>query len=155
MTAAGALVGALVTALAIYLLAWKQGVSPYRLVLVGIGVAALLSSITQYLLTRAEIFEAQRAVVWLTGSLNGRGWEHVRTVGIADARAARRSSSRWSARCACCSSATTPPAGSASPSSAAAWRSCSSAVGPRRPGDRGGRPGRVRRVRRRRRSPGA
>jgi iron complex transport system permease protein len=84
VTAAGALGGALVAALAIYLLAWRSGVSPYRLVLVGIGVAALLSSITQYLLTRAEIFEAQRAVVWLTGSLNGRGWEHVRTVGLAD-----------------------------------------------------------------------
>ena len=83
-TAVGALGGALVTAFAIYLLAWRGGVSPYRLVLIGIGVAALLASITQYLLTRAEIFEAQRAVVWLTGSLNGRGWEHVRTIGFAD-----------------------------------------------------------------------
>ena len=73
----------------------SSGVSPYRLVLVGIGIAALLSSVTQYLLTRAEIFEAQRAVVWLTGSLNGRGWEHVRTVGLADLRAAPASSSRW------------------------------------------------------------
>jgi iron complex transport system permease protein len=54
------------------------------LVLVGIGVAAMMVSVTQYLLTRAEIFEAQRAVVWLTGSLNGRGWEHVRWVGLAD-----------------------------------------------------------------------
>ena len=43
----------------------------------------MLVAATQYLLTRAEIFEAQRAVVWLTGSLNGRGWDHVRTVGIA------------------------------------------------------------------------
>ena len=84
MTALGALAGALLTAFAIYLLAWKGGVSPYRLVLVGIGIAALLSGVTQYLLTRAEIFEAQRAVVWLTGSLNGRGWEHVRQVAIAD-----------------------------------------------------------------------
>jgi iron complex transport system permease protein len=83
-TAFGALGGALVTAFSIYLLAWRGGVSPYRLVLVGIGIAALLSSVTQYLLTRAEIFEAQRAVVWLTGSLNGRGWEHVRTIGVAD-----------------------------------------------------------------------
>jgi iron complex transport system permease protein len=84
VTATGALVGALVAALAIYLLAWTKGVSPYRLVLVGIGVAALLTSVIQYLLTRAEIFEAQRAVVWLTGSLNGRSWEHVRSVLIAD-----------------------------------------------------------------------
>lgn len=78
----GALVGAAVTALVIYLLAYKQGVTGYRLVLVGIGVTAVLTSVTQYLLTRAEIFEAQRAVVWLTGSLNGRGWEHVRPVGL-------------------------------------------------------------------------
>ena len=83
-TAIGAVTGALVAALAIYLLAWTSGVSAYRLVLVGVGIAALLSAVTQYLLTRAEIFEAQRAVVWLTGSLNARGWEHVRTVALAD-----------------------------------------------------------------------
>lgn len=83
-TAVGALAGALLAAFTIYVLAWRGGVSPYRLVLVGIGIAALLTSVVQYLLTRAEIFEAQRAVVWLTGSLNGRGWEHVRTVAFAD-----------------------------------------------------------------------
>jgi iron complex transport system permease protein len=83
VTAAGALIGSLGAALTIYVLAWKGGVSPYRLVLVGIGLAAMLMAATQYLLTRAEIFEAQRAVVWLTGSLNGRGWSHVRTIGIA------------------------------------------------------------------------
>ena len=79
----GALVGSTVTSIAIYLLAYKRGVTGYRLVLVGIGVTAVLTSVTQYLLTRAEIFEAQRAVVWLTGSLNGRGWEHVRPVALA------------------------------------------------------------------------
>ena len=79
----GAFVGALLTALAIYVLAWKRGVSPYRLVLVGIGVAAMLASVTAYLLTRAEIFDAQRATVWLTGSLNGRSWDHVRPLAIA------------------------------------------------------------------------
>jgi iron complex transport system permease protein len=83
LTAAGALLGALAAAVAINVMAWKGGVSPYRLVLVGIGVAAMLTAVTQYLLTRAEIFEARRAVVWLTGSLNGRGWSHVRTIGIA------------------------------------------------------------------------
>lgn len=79
----GALAGATVSSLGIYLLAYKRGVSGYRLVLVGIGITAVLTSITQYLLTRAEIFEAQRAVVWLTGSLNGRGWEHVRPMAVA------------------------------------------------------------------------
>jgi iron complex transport system permease protein len=75
---AGALVGSLATALAIYLLAYRRGVSSYRLVLVGVGVAGVLNAVTSYLLTRAEIFDAQRATVWLTGSLNGRSWDHVR-----------------------------------------------------------------------------
>jgi iron complex transport system permease protein len=79
----GALAGSILTAVAIYLLAYKRGVSGYRLVLVGIGVTAMLTSVVSYLLTRAEIFDAQRAVVWLTGSLNGRGWEHVRPVSLA------------------------------------------------------------------------
>lgn len=79
----GALVGATLTALAVYLLAYKRGITGYRLVLVGIGVTAMLGAVVEYLLTRAEIFEAQAATIWLTGSLNGRGWDHVRPVGLA------------------------------------------------------------------------
>jgi len=78
-----ALGGALVTAAAIYLLAYKRGVMGYRLILVGIGVAAGLSSVTSYLLTRAEISEVQRATVWLTGSLNARTWDQVTTLALA------------------------------------------------------------------------
>ncbi|MGW0628148.1 FecCD family ABC transporter permease [Streptomyces sp. NPDC002758] len=73
----GALVGGLVTGLAIYLLAWKQGVHGYRLVLVGIGVSAIVTAVNGYLLTKADLVDAARAVVWMTGSLNGRDWEQV------------------------------------------------------------------------------
>lgn len=66
-----AFVGALAAALAVYLLAWRDGVSGYRLVLVGIGVAAMLGAVIDYLMTRAEIWDAQVALVWLTGSLHG------------------------------------------------------------------------------------
>jgi iron complex transport system permease protein len=79
----GALLGSTVTSIAIYLLAYKRGVTGYRLVLVGIGVTAMLTSVTQYLLTRAELYDAQRATVWLTGSLNGRGWDQVRPIAVA------------------------------------------------------------------------
>ncbi|WP_055702058.1 MULTISPECIES: FecCD family ABC transporter permease [Streptomyces] len=75
--AGGALVGGLVTGLAIYLLAWKRGVHGYRLVLVGIGVSAFMTAINGYLLTKADFVDAARAVVWMTGSLNGRDWEQV------------------------------------------------------------------------------
>lgn len=69
--AASAFGGALVTALAIYLLAWRQGVAGTRLVLVGIGVGAVLLSVIDFLMTRAQVNDAQVALVWLTGSLNG------------------------------------------------------------------------------------
>ncbi|MFJ8803832.1 FecCD family ABC transporter permease [Streptomyces sp. NPDC102487] len=75
--ALGALAGGLVTGLAIYLLAWKRGVHGYRLVLVGIGVSAIVTAVNGYLLTKADIVDAARAVVWMTGSLNGRDWTQV------------------------------------------------------------------------------
>ncbi|MER6733499.1 FecCD family ABC transporter permease [Streptomyces puniciscabiei] len=73
----GALIGGLVTGLAIHLLAWKQGVHGYRLVLVGIGVSAIATAVNGYLLTKADLVDAARAVVWMTGSLNGRDWDQV------------------------------------------------------------------------------
>ncbi|HWM40470.1 MAG TPA: iron chelate uptake ABC transporter family permease subunit [Streptomyces sp.] len=83
--AGGALLGGIVTGLLVYGLAWRRGMHGYRLVLVGVGVAAILTGVNGYLLTRAQITEAGRAVLWMTGSLNGRGWDDVMPllVGIA------------------------------------------------------------------------
>ncbi|HEV2782403.1 MAG TPA: iron chelate uptake ABC transporter family permease subunit [Actinophytocola sp.] len=77
------LAGGLTTALVIYALAWKRGTTGYRIVLVGIGVAAVCTSTTDYLLTKAQIFQAQQALGWLVGNLGGRGWEHVRPLALA------------------------------------------------------------------------
>ncbi|MEV5958540.1 iron chelate uptake ABC transporter family permease subunit [Streptomyces sp. NPDC051987] len=73
----GALAGGLLTGLAIHLLAWRQGVHGYRLVLVGIGVSAVVTAVNGYLLTKADLVDATRAVVWMTGSLDGRDWSQV------------------------------------------------------------------------------
>jgi iron complex transport system permease protein len=81
--AGGAVLGGLLTALLVYLLAYKRGLAASRLVLVGIGIGFAASAAVDYLLTRAQIYDVQRAAVWLTGSLNGRSWDHVRTIGIA------------------------------------------------------------------------
>ncbi|MFD6418966.1 FecCD family ABC transporter permease [Streptomyces sp. NPDC060194] len=75
--AGAAVVGGLVTGVLIYLLAWKKGVHGYRLVLVGIGASAVLTAINGYLITKADIVDAARATVWMTGSLNGRDWTQV------------------------------------------------------------------------------
>ncbi|SCL25250.1 FecCD family ABC transporter permease [Micromonospora inyonensis] len=72
-----ALLGGLGSALLIYLLAWNGGTTGFRIVLVGVGVAALCGSVTTYLLLKAGVYQAQQALMWLTGSLNARGWEHV------------------------------------------------------------------------------
>lgn len=83
MVAVGAVTGGVITAALVYLLAWKGGVAPTRLVLVGIGVGFTAIAGVDYLITRAELHDVQRAAVWLTGSLNGRSWTHVHTVGLA------------------------------------------------------------------------
>ncbi|MBT1188367.1 iron chelate uptake ABC transporter family permease subunit [Streptomyces sp. CJ_13] len=75
--ALGALVGGLIAGLAVYVLAYKRGINGYRLVLVGIGASAMLVAVIQYLLTKAQLVEATRAMVWLTGSLAGRDWGQV------------------------------------------------------------------------------
>jgi iron complex transport system permease protein len=81
---AGALVGGLLTAFAVYALAYKRSAtSGYRLILIGISVAAALSSMTTYLLTRASVNQAQEAIAWLSGSLSERGWVDLRPVALA------------------------------------------------------------------------
>ena len=72
-----ALAGALVTALAIYLLAYRRGFSGARLILIGIGVAAMLESVVAWVLSRAAEWDMPAAMQWLAGSLNGATWSAI------------------------------------------------------------------------------
>lgn len=78
-----ALGGALLTALAIYLLSSKGGFAGTRLILIGIGVAAMLQSVVSYLLSRAAQWDIQTAMQWLTGSLNNASWDRVTPLAFA------------------------------------------------------------------------
>ncbi|GAT67493.1 iron ABC transporter [Planomonospora sphaerica] len=78
-----ALAGGLAGALAVYLLAWRGGLDGYRLVLVGIGVTAVFGNVKYWLLTVGDVNDSSRAMVWISGSLHGRGWEHVHPVALA------------------------------------------------------------------------
>lgn len=78
-----AFAGAAGAAAAIYLLSWRGRIAPARLVLVGVGVNALLTAATTLLLVRARIWEAGRAMVWMTGSVNNAGWDDVRVLALA------------------------------------------------------------------------
>lgn len=80
-TAASAVAGGVVTALLVYGLARKDSVSGgLRLVLVGIGVGAIASAVTSFLIVRADLAEATEAEIWQNGSLTGRGWPHAVSV---------------------------------------------------------------------------
>lgn len=75
-----AVVAALATATAIYVLSYRDGVVGTRLILVGIAVSAMLQSVVAYVITRAAQWDLQVAMRWLTGSLNGATWGQVTPV---------------------------------------------------------------------------
>jgi iron complex transport system permease protein len=65
-----AITAALAVSALIYLLSWRGGVLGTRLILIGIGIAAVLDAVTNHLLDRAGQGEVQDAMRWLVGSLN-------------------------------------------------------------------------------------
>jgi iron complex transport system permease protein len=78
-----AIVAGLAIALLVYVLSYRGGVAGTRLVLVGIGVAAVLQSATSYILDRAPEWALQDAMRWLTGSLNGASWSEIGPLALA------------------------------------------------------------------------
>ena len=72
--------GSLATALLVYLLAWKRGVSPVRLILAGVAVSAMLGAFSSAIL----LFNAERAggiLDFTIGSLSARSWQQIGQVG--------------------------------------------------------------------------
>jgi len=78
-----AIAAALATALVIYLLSFKDGVVGTRLILIGIGIAAMLDSVVAYVIVRAAVWDLQVAMRWLTGNLNATTWDRVVPLAIA------------------------------------------------------------------------
>ncbi|USK91325.1 FecCD family ABC transporter permease [Rossellomorea marisflavi] len=72
-----AFIGAAIIAFLVYFLAWKKGVSPVRLVLIGIGISALTQACTTLLMIMGPIYRASQANIWITGTVNGSDWQDV------------------------------------------------------------------------------
>ncbi|MCP3027800.1 iron chelate uptake ABC transporter family permease subunit [Halobacillus sp. A5] len=70
--------GALMASLLIFLISWNEGVTPIRLVLIGIGVSAAINACTMLILTLSPDYSASQAYIWLTGSIYGASWENLR-----------------------------------------------------------------------------
>ncbi|MFV9426126.1 FecCD family ABC transporter permease [Microbacterium sp. S1037] len=78
-----AMAAALVAALTIYLLAYRNGGSGARLILVGIGVAAMCQAVVSYVIARAAEYDLPAAMRWITGNLNDATWDRALPVMVA------------------------------------------------------------------------
>ncbi len=76
--ALAAIIGGVITAVIVYLLAVKAGVvGGYRLILTGIGIGSILSALNGLMLVKGNLDSAIMANLWLAGSLHARTWTHV------------------------------------------------------------------------------
>ena len=74
-----AFLGAMAAAVLIYLLAWKDGIRPVRIILAGVAVSAFLGAIISGIL----IFYSDRvhgALLWMVGGLAASSWKDVTTI---------------------------------------------------------------------------
>jgi iron complex transport system permease protein len=69
-----AMAGGILTSLVIWLLAWRNGIDTFRLIIIGIGVRAMLMAFNTWLLLQASLETALSAGLWYAGSLNGLTW---------------------------------------------------------------------------------
>ncbi|WP_045518016.1 FecCD family ABC transporter permease [Neobacillus niacini] len=72
-----AFIGAAVVAFLVYTLAWKNGVSPIRLILIGIGLMSLTKALTTFMMVLGPIYQASQANIWITGTVYGSTWKNV------------------------------------------------------------------------------
>ncbi|MCF6688659.1 iron-enterobactin ABC transporter permease [Raoultella terrigena] len=72
--ALAAMVGGVLTALLVWLLAWRNGIETFRLIIIGIGIRAMLVAFNTWLLLHASLETALSAGLWNAGSLNGLTW---------------------------------------------------------------------------------
>ncbi len=75
-----AFAGALIVTALVYMISLRGGQLPVTTVLLsGVALGALASSITSYWMVavRGDLFDTQRILFWLMGSLASRRWEHV------------------------------------------------------------------------------
>jgi len=77
--AMGAFIGALGTSIVVFVLASRNGgMSSTRLVLIGVSISALFSSITSFIIfTASDQNKVTTALFWMTGSLSGGRFENL------------------------------------------------------------------------------
>ncbi|GCE77186.1 FecCD family ABC transporter permease [Cellulomonas biazotea] len=80
---AGAVVGAVVAVVAVWLGTGRGFSAPHRMVVAGIAVGAMAISFVQLALAKAAREEAQEVAIWINGSLVARTWSDAALIGVA------------------------------------------------------------------------
>ncbi|WP_158736020.1 iron ABC transporter permease [Alteribacillus sp. YIM 98480] len=75
-----AFLGAVALGFIVYFLSYKNGISPIRLILIGIGLSTLTQALTTMFMMLGPIHRAAQANLWLTGSVNGASWTDVQLI---------------------------------------------------------------------------
>ncbi|ERI92476.1 putative ferrichrome transport system permease protein FhuG [Clostridiales bacterium oral taxon 876 str. F0540] len=77
-----AFVGAFAAVLLVYVLAFKKGVTPYRLILIGIAVAGAAKAVTSILIINGPVIFIKEAQLWITGTVYGTNWTQVKLLAL-------------------------------------------------------------------------
>lgn len=78
----GALIGGLIAVTIVVVGSGSGLAAPHRMVVIGIGVAAMSVAVVQFVLARAKEEQALAIAGWINGSLAARNWDHVQTVAV-------------------------------------------------------------------------
>ena len=71
--------GAMGAAMLIYILAWKNGIRPIRIILAGVAVSAFLGAgISSLMILNSD--KVHGALMWMVGGLSARSWNHVEII---------------------------------------------------------------------------
>lgn len=77
-----AFAGAFSAVLIVYMLAFKKGVTPYRLIMIGIAIAGAAKAVTSILIINGPVIFIKEAQTWITGTVYGTNWTHVKLLSI-------------------------------------------------------------------------
>lgn len=76
-----AMMGGLAAAACVFLFAWRKGLNPSVLILLGIAVSAFGSAGIQALIVRGSLWGSS-GYIWLTGTTYGRTWEQLKLISL-------------------------------------------------------------------------
>lgn len=73
-----AFAGSFAACIFVYIFSFKNGITPYRLILVGLGVSSVGKALTSILMINGPLIFTTEANIWITGTVYGTNWSDVK-----------------------------------------------------------------------------